>query len=108
MIKLLYFPFDTDPFFCFFFLLQYLYKTCFLQHKCGQNVDHLGIIDLNIEKDSVTGMVSVEHSFMLKSSGNVEPFRPMMFILEKWKASSKYHKVDGMYRSIYMAVLYMS
>jgi 5'-nucleotidase / UDP-sugar diphosphatase len=33
--------------------------------KCGQNIEHLGVIDLDIYKDPVSGHVQVRHSFQL-------------------------------------------
>jgi 2',3'-cyclic-nucleotide 2'-phosphodiesterase (5'-nucleotidase family) len=33
--------------------------------KCGQNIEHLGVIDLDIFTDPVTGHVEVRHSFQL-------------------------------------------
>lgn len=33
--------------------------------KCGQNIEHLGVIDLDVFTDELTGQVQVRHSFQL-------------------------------------------
>ncbi|CAJ1452898.1 unnamed protein product [Effrenium voratum] len=72
---------DHDPFF--------LVHHGVLIAKCGQNADHLGVLDFHFHRspsDSLSGL-SVAHSFQLQTTSQVAPDPTVLRAIDKWKVN---------------------
>lgn len=58
------------------------------------HIVYIGVIDLIIEKDELSGLVHVEHSFQLLSTKYVKPDAGMLAIMDKWRKATLKTKDD--------------
>jgi 5'-nucleotidase/UDP-sugar diphosphatase len=75
---------DHDPFL--------LFENGTLIIKCGQNIEHLGVIDLDIFTDTSTGQVQVRHSFQLVSTHGHTGHPEVNAVIDQF---NEHHSTDG-------------
>lgn len=72
---------DHDPFF--------LVHRGVLIAKCGQNADHLGILDLHMDFAGVCNSLQVDHSFQFLSTSRAPSDPKVSKIVEGWNSKSQ-------------------
>eukprot|EP00435_Cladocopium_sp_Y103_P065214 s211_g27.t1 len=72
---------DHDPFF--------LVHRGVLIAKCGQNADHLGILDLHMDFTGPNNSLQVDHSFQFLSTSKALPDPKVSEIAQKWNAKGQ-------------------
>eukprot|EP00931_Biecheleriopsis_adriatica_P036689 TRINITY_DN21102_c0_g1_i2.p1 TRINITY_DN21102_c0_g1~~TRINITY_DN21102_c0_g1_i2.p1 ORF type:complete len:513 (+),score=82.10 TRINITY_DN21102_c0_g1_i2:160-1698(+) len=70
---------DHDPFF--------LVHKGVLIAKCGQNADHLGILDLHLERSDASSPLRTYHSFQFLTTANVPADPAVVCAAERWQKS---------------------
>lgn len=72
---------DHDPFF--------LVHRGVLIAKCGQNADHLGILDLHMDFTGPGNSLQVDHSFQFLTTSKAHPDPKVSEIAQKWSAKGQ-------------------